>query len=64
VIIRPDSSQAQDRESSPVKDQRSTTVLRHQLKRKKLKIKNKKKAATSRSAITAHMQTSTRKIGK
>ena len=27
VIIRPASSQAQDRESSPVKDQRSTTVL-------------------------------------
>ena len=32
VIIRPASSQAQDRESSPVKDQRSTTVLRRQLK--------------------------------
>jgi len=31
VIIRPASSQAQDRESSQVKDQRSTTVLRHQL---------------------------------
>ena len=31
VIIRPASSQAQDRESSLVKDQRSTTVLRHQL---------------------------------
>ena len=31
VIIRPASSQAQDRESSPVKDQRSTTVLRRQL---------------------------------
>jgi len=30
VIIRPASSQAQDRESSPVKDQRSTTVLRRQ----------------------------------
>jgi len=29
VIIRPASSQAQDGESSPVKDQRSTTVLRH-----------------------------------
>jgi len=28
VIIRPASSLAQDRESSPVKDQRSTTVLR------------------------------------
>jgi len=27
VIIRPASSLAQDRESSPVKDQRSTTVL-------------------------------------
>ena len=32
VIIRPASSQAQDRESSPVKDKRSTTVLRRQLK--------------------------------
>jgi len=31
VIIHPASSQAQDRESSPVKDQRSTTVLRQQL---------------------------------
>jgi len=31
VIIRPASSQAQDRESSPVNDQRSTTVLRRQL---------------------------------
>ena len=31
MIIRPASSQAQDRESSPVKDQRSTTVLRRQL---------------------------------
>jgi len=31
VIIRPASSQAQDRESSPVKHQRSTTVLRRQL---------------------------------
>ena len=30
LIIRRASSQAQDRESSPVKDQRSTTVLRHQ----------------------------------
>jgi len=30
VIIRPASSLAQDRESSPVKDQRSTTVLRRQ----------------------------------
>jgi len=30
VIIRPTSSLAQDRESSPVKDQRSTTVLRRQ----------------------------------
>ena len=30
VIIRPASSQVQDRESSPVKDQRSTTVLRRQ----------------------------------
>jgi len=30
VIISPASSQAQDRESSPVKDQRSTTVLRRQ----------------------------------
>jgi len=28
VTIRPASSLAQDRESSPVKDQRSTTVLR------------------------------------
>jgi len=28
VIVRPASSLAQDRESSPVKDQRSTTVLR------------------------------------
>ena len=27
MIIRPASSQAQDRKSSPVKDQRSTTVL-------------------------------------
>ena len=32
VIIRPASSQAQDRESSSVKDQRSTTVLRRQLR--------------------------------
>jgi len=32
VIIRPAGSQAQDRESSPVKDQRSTTVLRRQPK--------------------------------
>jgi len=32
VIVRPASSLAQDRESSPVKDQRSTTVLRRQLK--------------------------------
>ena len=31
VIIRPASNLAQDRESSPVKDQRSTTVLRRQL---------------------------------
>ena len=31
MIIRPASSQAQDMESSPVKDQRSTTVLRRQL---------------------------------
>ena len=31
VIIRPARSQAQDRESSSVKDQRSTTVLRGQL---------------------------------
>jgi len=31
VIVRPASSLAQDRESSPVKDQRSTTVLRRQL---------------------------------
>ena len=31
VIIRPASSLTQDRESSPVKDQRSTTVLRRQL---------------------------------
>jgi len=31
VVICPASSQAQDRESSPVKDQRSTTVLRCQL---------------------------------
>ena len=30
VIIRPASCQAQDRESSPVKDHRSTTVLRRQ----------------------------------
>jgi len=30
VIIRPTSSLAQDRESLPVKDQRSTTVLRRQ----------------------------------
>ena len=30
MIIRPASSQAQDRESSPVKDQRSTTVLHRQ----------------------------------
>ena len=30
VNIRPASSLAQDRESSPVKDQRSTTVLRRQ----------------------------------
>jgi len=34
AIIRPASSQAQDRESSPVKDQCSTTVLRRQLKNK------------------------------
>jgi len=33
VIIHPASSLAQDRESSPVKDQRSTTVLRRQLSR-------------------------------
>jgi len=32
VIIRPASSLAQDRESSPVKDQRSTTVLRRHIK--------------------------------
>ena len=32
VIIRPASSQVQDRESSPVRDQRSTTVLRRQRK--------------------------------
>jgi len=32
VMIRPASSQAQDRESSPIKDQRFTTVLRHQMK--------------------------------
>jgi len=32
VIIRPASSLAQDRESSPFKDKRSTTVLRLQLK--------------------------------
>jgi len=31
VIVRPASSLAQDRESSPVKDRRSTTVLRRQL---------------------------------
>ena len=31
MINRPASSQAQDRESSPVKDQRSTTVLHRQL---------------------------------
>jgi len=31
VIIRPASSQVQDRKRSPVKDQRSTTVLRRQL---------------------------------
>ena len=35
VIIRPASSQAQDTESSPVKDQRSTTVLRRQLRSQK-----------------------------